>query len=519
MVATNTSSSIAKSAFLVTAMMLAFKLLAFVKQAVIAYFFGATVETDTYFIAWGFISGISEAIVYALLVSLVAIYTQLRLTRKKEEADRLVNGLLEILLPAFAVGTAVICFAAPWLSMILAPSYGGSSRTLLISFTQILSPVLIFGALEFVLSAVMDSHKSFYIPRLQSLIYSLSVIAACFILVKPLGVNALVAAQYFSNICFAILLIAAVRKYHRFSTVKISKIPELKNVLMTAIPLFIGNSALQINQMVDRSITSSLQGGATSALSYCHTLEQFVTNIMIVNIGNVMFANFAGFVAQKEEQKIEQTLAKAINVLIIILTAVSVITIVSARDIVSIVYYRGCFSRKAVDLTALALIGYALSFVAVAVRDLSVKSLYAFKDTKSPVVACTICIAVNIMLSIILSRYLGIIGVSAATSISAVLGMVLNARSLTMYLKNYRYTNHLYTFLKCCPAAILLGAIGYAMQELLPSFGPVSRFSLIAVFGFAAYFVVLKIQGLQELREISDLIRNKLSGTKVENKG
>ena len=174
-------------------------------------------------------------------------------------------------------------------------------------------------------------------------------------------------------------MIFAVRKYHRFAAVKLRDIPELNNIIITAIPLFIGNSALQINQIVDKSITSGLGEGAASALSYCHTLEQFVTNIMIVNIGNVMFANFAEFVAKREFEDINKTLSKAINILISLLAGISIITVICSKDIVTIVYYRGSFSQEAVFLTSSALIGYALSFVAVAVRDLSIKSLYAFR--------------------------------------------------------------------------------------------------------------------------------------------
>ena len=506
----NKHNSIAKSAILVTVMMLSFKILGFIKQAFIAYYFGATLETDTYFIAWGFVSGVSEAIVKALSVSLVAVYTGLRLQKGKDEAAKLVNGLIEILFPLFT-GLAIILFiASPFFTRMLAPSYSGQQYSQLVLYIRILAPVLVFGSLELILGAMNDSYKSFYIPRLQSLIYSLVIILSCVFLSELLGVGALILGQYASSVVFAIILIISVSRWHKFALVRYRDIPELKSILVTAIPLFIGNSALQINQIVDKSITSGLGEGAASALSYCHTLEQFVTNIMIVNIGNVMFANFAEFVAKKEDQNIVGSLSKAINILIIILTGISIITIFSARDIVSIVYYRGSFTQNAVKLTSLALIGYAISFVCVAVRDLSVKSLYAFKDTKSPMISCIICIAINIFFSILLSRMIGILGVSIATSISAFVGMILNARSIKRHLKDYKYFDHFVTFLKCCPAAIVLALICYVLNSNL-SFGSLLRFIVVCVIGFGAYFTVLYIQGINEIREVAKIIRLKLT--------
>lgn len=505
----NKGNSIAKSAFLVTAMMLAFKMFAFVKQAVIAYYYGATLQTDTYFIAWGFVSGVSEAIVKSLSVSLVAIYTGIRVRDGKEKASKLINGLLEVLLPIFTVLFIIIIVGSPIVAKVLAPSYSGESSGLLTSYIRILAPVLLFGCFELVFCAMLDSHKSFYIPRLHSFIYSLIVIIACIFLSKTLGVNALVVAQYASNVVFTFMLICAVRRYHTYFWVKLNEIPELKSIIVTAIPLFIGNSALQINQIVDKSITSGLGDGAASSLSYCHTLEQFVTNIMIVNIGNVIFANFAEFVAKEEKERIKDTLSKAINYMIILLFAISVITIVFSKDIVSIVYYRGSFSYNAVILTSMALIGYAFSFPFVAVRNLTIKSLYAHKDTKHPMIASIITIIINIILSITLSRFIGIMGVSLATSIAALVGMTINAKALVMYLPDYKYSDHFKLFLRCMPAIIVLAVYSFLLEKYL-LVGALLKFIIATITGLALYYLILSICGIKEIKQISGLLKRKV---------
>lgn len=503
------SNSIAKSAILVTLMMLAFKVVAFAKQAVIAYYFGATVETDIYFIAWGFVSGISEAIVKALGVSVVAIYTTIRVTKGKEEAARLVNGLLEVILPLFFLLTCVIMAFAPSVSWILAPSYKADSLALLVIFMQILAPLLLFTGTEFVFSAVLDSHKSFFIPRLHSFIYSVVVILACIFLSGKYGIGSLVIAQYVSSFVFLCVMFVSIKKYHSLFLVKLSDIPELRTVLYTGIPLFIGNSAVQINQIVDKSITSSLGAGATSALSYCHSIEQLITNIMIVNIGNVMFANFAEFVARGDLDKIKNVLFKAINMLICLLVAISVFTVIFAKEIVSIIYLRGNFTYDAMAMTALALCGYAVSFVAVAVRDLSVKSLYAFKNTKSPMIASTVSIIVNIFFSLLLSRYIGILGVSLATSISVLVGMVLNAMALKRYLVGYEYLKHLIMLKKCLPALILFGGVCIFVEKFV-LIGLYGKFLCAVIVGFLSYFSVLYFCGVEEISVIYKQIKLKV---------
>lgn len=506
-------NSIWKSAALVTIMMLAFKILGFAKQAVMASYYGATIDTDIYYIGWGFISGVSEAIVKAISVSLIAIYTSLRVQKGKDEAAKLINGILEIFIPIFLVLIGLIIILAPLISRILAPSYNGYEYNELIKYLRILAPVMLFACLELVFGAVLDSHKSFFVPRLQSFIYSVCVILACIFFSSLLGVSALVMAQYVSSVIFTILIILAAKKYHNFFLVKIKEIPELKHILLTAIPLFIGNSAIQINKIVDKSIASGLGAGTTSALSYCIVLEQLVTSIMIVNIGNVMFANFSEYAAKNDKQLISDNLSKAINILICLLMGITVITVICAEDIVKIVYFRGNFNYSAVSLTSVALIGYAVSFVPIAVRDLSIKTLYAFKDTRRAMYASLISIVVNISTSILLAHFFGIIGITLGTSIASVVGMIINAFSIKKYLNEYRYSDHIKLLIRCIPATIVLGVSVYLLKKFL-NINLVIQFIIICIVGFGLYFLVLKMSKIKEVDYAYSFVAAKLKKIK-----
>ena len=508
---TEKKTSIAKSAILVTLMMLAFKVVAFIKQAFIAYYFGATIETDAYFIAWGFVTGISEAVIKAIGISVVAIYTSYRINKGKEAASKLINALLEVTFPCFIVIAGIIIICAPVIGKLIAPSYEGDVALLVVSFLRILAPVLIFAGVQMIFGAMLDSYKSFFIPRLESFFYSVLVILSCIFLSRALHVNALVLAQYVSSALFLILLLISISKFHKFFFTGISDEPELKRIFLTAVPMIVGNSALQINQMVDKAITSGLGDGTTSALYYCHILYECVVNIMIANLGNVMFANFAEMVAKGEKEKVRETLTRAVNTLICFLTGITIITVVFAKDIVSIVYLRGNFTYDAMVLTATALIGYAVSFVFVAVRDLSVQSMFAFADTKHPMIANVIAIAINICFSILLSRYIGILGVAVATSISTVVGMILDGVFLKKKLPEYRYFDNMITLIKCFPAAVVLGAYSLFVYRYI-NLLPIVRLLIASIPGFFLYLAMLY---LFKIKEISIILKKTINRLKL----
>ena len=195
--------------------------------------------------------------------------------------------------------------------------------------------------------------------------------------------------------------------------------------------------------------------------------------------------------------------------LICLLAAISVFTVIFAKEIVSIIYLRGNFTYDAMAMTALALCGYAVSFVAVAVRDLSIKSLYAFKNTRSPMIASTISIIVNIFFSLLLSRYIGILGVSLATSISVLVGMVLNAMALKQYLVGYEYLAHLRMLKQCMPALILLCTICLIIEKYV-FIDLYWKFLIALVFGFISYFVVLYLSGVEGILELFNLVKLKI---------
>ena len=490
-------------------MMVVFKALGFVKQTVIAYYYGATSETDTFFIASAFIMGVLDSLVKALTVATVAEYTRVRIQEGREKAQRIINGLTEVFLPFEVLLIAVFILAAPLISRILAPAYEAEDLAVLTMYIRILAPSFIFICTQFAMSAVLDSHKAFFVPRLETFIYSAFSIIACIFLSKKFGIDALIFAQFLSTLFLSVILLFAARKYHKFSFVNPKNTPELKTIVRNSVPLFVGYSVLQINEVVDKAITSGLGEGATSALHYGQSLEQFVTIVMVVNIGNVLLTDFAENVAKNEIGSVRDQLSKVTNFLISLLIGVSVITMICAKDIVIIVFYRGNFTMEAAESAAMALVGYAIAFAAVAVREMAARGLYAFQDPKKTMISSVVSITINIALSIVLSRFIGLFGIAIATSLSAFVGMIMNVSFLKKYIKDYPVRHHLISCLKCIPAAAVVAGLCFAVNKFVPA-GSFVRFMICGFAGLAVYVLLLYALRITEVSEMIGRIVKKI---------
>ena len=114
---------------------------------------------------------------------------------------------------------------------------------------------------------------------------------------------------------------------------------------------------------------------------------------------------------------------------------------------------------EAIDMTANALFYYSIGMIAFGLRDILSRAFYALQDTKTPMINATIAVVINIILNIVLSKYLGIGGLALATSIAAIVGTLLLFITLRRKIGGFGLKEITKSFIKICIASILMGFI------------------------------------------------------------
>ncbi len=82
---------------------------------------------------------------------------------------------------------------------------------------------------------------------------------------------------------------------------------------------------------------------------YSQSLNQFVKAI-ITNIRKILLANLVEMVSKNEMDAVRMQLSKAINFMLCSLLAITVLTVVCAKDIVTIVFLGEVFLKKLLKL-------------------------------------------------------------------------------------------------------------------------------------------------------------------------
>ena len=195
--------------------------------------------------------------------------------------------------------------------------------------------------------------------------------------------------------------------------------------------------------------------------------------------------------------------------LVLFLAPIALLTCIFAYDIVSIVYLRGEFDAAAAQITAQALVGFAVGFPLIAVREMFIRLHLAYQNTRMPMLANVAAVALNAALSIVLAQFIGILGVALATSLSVLLTIFLLNRSVRQYIPQHRFSQFLPLFARTAAACALSGAAAVFLRGALP-LGLLPRFMVTVVCAAAIYLAALLALRCPELTGMFGAVRTKL---------
>lgn len=400
------------------------KLFGFFKQMLIASTFGATIETDILSLAEGFIANVDYLFTQVLITGFSTVYLHVKAKEKRRSEILFSNTFYSVILLSGAL-CLVFELLAPVIAKIIAPSYGGENAAMLVVRIRSYAPQIILVSVIALFCAVLNTHERFIPVNLVPMNQSVIMIIAVFVLHGIYGLNTLVIGSYSYYIFNALLLLFLIRKYADFRSGISLKNPDLRQLVSIMMPLLLGYSMIFVNQQVDKIIVSGMEAGNVTSLHYAQVLSNMVT-ALIGTISTVIYTKITKAASAGDLGQANQTTQTASELLVSCLLPISLITMLFSKEIVQTVFGHGNFDQHAVAVSSKALIGYAVFFVPTALKNLYAKFLYGNLNTKTPMRNSIIGILINICLSIVLSRFWGILGVTLASSAAEIVACALN---------------------------------------------------------------------------------------------
>ncbi|HLA50810.1 MAG TPA: lipid II flippase MurJ, partial [Thermodesulfobacteriota bacterium] len=161
--------------------------------------------------------------------------------------------------------------------------------------------------------------------------------------------------------------------------------------------------------------------------------------------------------------------------------------------------------------TADALLFYSVGLWAFTGTRITAQVFYSLQDTKTPVKAAAIAVAVNIIFSILLMGPLQHGGLALATSLAAIANLAFLIWALRKKLGRLNLTEIIYSMKKVVPANVLMGIIAWIITRgdiwssnghLATKIGLLSGSILASSISYIAILYILKSKELIFLWEI-----------------
>lgn len=498
----NLGNSIIKSTLFISIFTIFSKVLGLVKQVVISSIGGASLETDAYSISTGIFGQIVTLIFSAVSVSALTLYVEIKEKKGKTEASNFIKTLLMTLVP-FSIILAIIVFLlSDQFATFLASSNDLNYIRLLSKYIKIMSISFVPWGIYLTLNIILESEKKFIPGRCQAFFQNIFIILACLFFYKKIGAVSLVIAFVLSGIVECVYIISRTHNEIRNASISTAELFNIKKMVIIAIPLIIGNASSELNDIVDKKIASSIGEGVPTLLNYSATLNEIITGVVISSLSVVLFTHFADMIAKNDIQKVEHTLKKTILYLLIFLLPITIIFLVYGDTIVRIMFGHGAITEDNINSIYMILIGYSVGFIFQAIRIIYAKAIYAFKDTKAPMLNGFISICVNIFLSYYLASKIGVMGISLSTSLSMLLASVLLHKSLKKYLPNLSYSSEKVDIIKivfssviCLGVAVLFKYFYLGKNIVMPII-----FSMLCLLIYIIMLNILKIKLIDEIK-------------------
>lgn len=501
---------ILKSALLISVMTIITKPLGFIREATIASLFGASSQTDAFFLAQNMPGLLFPAVCMSLSTSFLTIYVNKMVKSGEKEGDMFGNSAIIFNLIIAAILSLLAFIFSPILVNVFAPGFDEQTIILAIKLTRIVMAAFTLLMLQYMLNAILNG-KGFYIGnQIAGVLYNLTIIITTIALGNRFGIIGLTLTFILGYIVQSIVLIIISKKKFKFIFPKKIINTDTKYMFKTAIPILIGNSVIQLNNIVDKRIASKLLEGSVSALSYSNTLNSFVISIIITSLSTVLYPTMSNYIANDDVRGLTNSVSSSITILTLSLMPISIITSIYSEIIVNIAYGRGNFDIQAIILTASVLKFYALSFLFVGIREVLTKLFYAYGDTKVPMVNGLISVGLNILFSIVLSKHMGISGIALGTTIALFISIILLIISVKRRIPQISILGYINNYYKIIIASVFLLISSILLKHLTFGMGELYRFSLVTTVGFFIYISALYVLKCDELITMINFIKQKL---------
>lgn len=499
------------------------RIVGFVRDVMTAAVLGAGPLADAFFVALKLPNFFRHVTAEgAFSVSFVPIYSEALQRDGEMAAARIAGQAFSVMLLILSVFTVAVIVAMPLLIGLIAPGFeaGSEQFNAAVEMTRVTFPYLLLMSLCALLGGMLNAHEKFAPFAAAPVFFNLCQIVAllCAFAFKSPG-HALAWGVLIAGVVQLIWLWWFLRRYRIVLQIPRPRLsPEVKKLFRLMAPGALGAGVMHVNLFVDLIIASFLATGAISALYYADRLFQLPLGIVGIAVGTALLPMLTRAFTAGKNGDARDLFNRALEYCLILTLPAAVALAVVPKELVMVLFERGAFTHGDTLRTAPALACLAIGLPAFVAAKILSTAYWSRMDTVTPVKIAIVIALFNIVVAVILTRFIDVAGIALATGMSGWVQCYLLWRGLRgddAVALDERFKRALPKIVACAAVmGVALAGLAYGLSDWFSgsSGQRLSALGLLVGCGAGLYFAATQITGVLRFQDLKKYFVRRSAG-------
>ena len=431
-----TKNSLLRSLLNVSSMTLISRILGFLRDMLMARYFGAGVATDAFNVAFKLPNLLRRTFAEgAFSQAFVPVLAEYKTRRTHEETKQFVASVAGLLgLSLFILTILGIIFAG---FVVLITAGGFSNNTykfdLTVQLLRITFPYILFISLSSLVGSILNTWGKFTVAAFTPTFLNISFIIS--ILFFRHYFEPSIISQAWALFVGGIMQLVFQLPFLRSIDMLVMPKLDLKNkavwrVIKLMGPAIFAVSIAQVSQVINTIFASFLQSGSISWMYYADRIMEFPTGLLGAALGTILLPSLSKHASTGNIKSFSHSLDWGIRLCLLLALPASVGLALTAKELTMTLFMHGKFNLFDVIMTERALIAYSVGLLGLILVKVLAPGFFANQDIKTPV---KIAIFALICTQLMNLAFIGPLK-HAGLSLSIGLGACINATLLAYFL-------------------------------------------------------------------------------------
>lgn len=490
-----------------------------VRGILVARTFGASPELDAFFAA----NRVSETLFLlvaggALGSAFIPTFTGLLAKQEHLAAWKLASAIANMVtltLGSLALLTAIFAPQVVQYAFDLSRDPQIFALTISLMRIQLISAVL-FG-LGGLIVGILNAHQVFLIPALTPAMYQIGIILGTLFFAPTMGIHGVAWGVVLGSVLYLLIMIPTLLRQRGTYTFTLDLgNPNTRNVYLLMGPRLLGVAVVQLNFWVNLRLASQMPAGSITGLNYGFSLMLMAQAVIAQSAAIAVMPTFSAQHALGQNDALRFSLSSTLRSVILLALPASLGLILLRTPVVSMLYQRGDFDLRAVELVSWSLLWYSAGIVGHSVMEILTRAFYAQHDTRTPVTIGVFAMGLNVGLSILFAKIFSALGwmphggLALANSLATALEALLLFLVMRKRLNGIHGRTILNGFFLAAAGGISLSAAILIWSALTAGWNVWLVGGGGVILGGGTYLLTLWLIKVPEIRQVVEMVKSRL---------